>query len=108
MTTYVTLADFTREAIQHVSDSPEVIDFLEETAEDLGGDLRDVYVTLGQYDVVVVSEFPDDESYAQFALIVGNQGGLSTETLRAFTEAEYGDVVEGVVTAKQPLIWGDT
>jgi len=58
MTTYITLAEFTREAIQNVSDSPELIDLLETRADDLGGDLRDVFVTLGEYDMVVVSEFP--------------------------------------------------
>jgi uncharacterized protein with GYD domain len=32
---------------------------------------------------------PDDEAAAKFALITGGQGNVSTETMRAFSEAEF-------------------
>jgi uncharacterized protein with GYD domain len=97
MPTYVTLAEFTERGIEHVADSPELIDTANDAAEAFDGELLDVYVTLGDYDVVMLSEFPDDESYAQFALTVAKAGDVSTESLTAFTAAEYRDVVAGLV-----------
>jgi uncharacterized protein with GYD domain len=43
---------------------------------------------MGQYDAVVVSEAPDDETVATLALAAGGRGNVRTETLRAFTEDE--------------------
>ena len=36
-----------------------------------------------------ISEFPSDEACAKFALSAGALGNISTETLKAFPEAEY-------------------
>jgi uncharacterized protein with GYD domain len=46
------------------------------------------YLTMGQYDPVVISEAPDDESVAKLALAAGIRGNLRAETLRAFDEEE--------------------
>lgn len=39
--------------------------------------------------MVTIIEAPDDETMAKLALAIGSQGGIRTETLRAFTEDEY-------------------
>ena len=44
---------------------------------------------MGQYDAVVVTEGPDDETAAKLLLMIGAQGSIHTETFRAFTEEEY-------------------
>jgi uncharacterized protein with GYD domain len=44
---------------------------------------------MGRYDFVAIIEAPDDEAAARFALITGSQGSVATETLRAFSEAEF-------------------
>jgi len=43
---------------------------------------------MGRYDVVMILDAPDDEAVAKFALQTGMRGNLSTETMRAFGEAE--------------------
>lgn len=48
---------------------------------------------MGQYDMVVISEAPNDETVAKLALKSGAMGYIRTETLRAFTEAEYRKIV---------------
>ena len=48
---------------------------------------------MGQYDAVLISEFPNDEAGAKFTLSVGAMGNVTTETLKAFTEAEYRKIV---------------
>jgi uncharacterized protein with GYD domain len=41
---------------------------------------------MGRYDIVTISEAPDDTAAAKVALTVGSAGNVTTETLRAFTE----------------------
>ena len=48
---------------------------------------------LGRYDMVVVGEAPDDETVAKLALAIGSGGAVRTETLRAFTEDEYRQII---------------
>ena len=50
-------------------------------------------MVMGQYDMVVIAESPDDETAAKLALAIGSQGAISTETLRAFTEDEYRKII---------------
>lgn len=51
------------------------------------------YLTFGQYDFVATVELPDDEAAAHLALTYGRGGAGETETLKAFTEDEYRDIV---------------
>jgi uncharacterized protein with GYD domain len=49
-------------------------------------------LTLGQYDFVTQVEAPDDETFARALLGIASSGNITTETLRAFTEEEYGRI----------------
>jgi uncharacterized protein with GYD domain len=59
----------------------------------LGGKLLGFYLTMGQYDLVTIAEFLDDETVARAGLAGGSQGYLRSETLRAFTEVEYRKII---------------
>lgn len=96
MPTYIGLIDYTRQGIAKMEDSPERLQQAREHAEAQGGKIDDFYLTLGQYDAVYVAEFPDDESYTQWALDIAAAGAVATETLKAFPEDEYYDVIEGL------------
>jgi len=48
---------------------------------------------MGKYDAVLISEFPSDEAYAKHILSLGAMGNVSTQTLKAFTEAEYRKII---------------
>jgi uncharacterized protein with GYD domain len=48
---------------------------------------------MGRYDMVVVAEAPDDEAMAKIALAISSGGAVRTETLRAFPEDEYREIV---------------
>ena len=50
---------------------------------------------MGTYDLVIVIEAPSDEVVARFVLATGAQGNVRTTTLKAFTEAEFRDIVAG-------------
>jgi uncharacterized protein with GYD domain len=48
---------------------------------------------MGRYDIVTISEAPDDATAAKVAFTVGSAGNITTETLRAFNEDEYREIV---------------
>jgi uncharacterized protein with GYD domain len=49
-----------------------------------------------QYDHAVILEAPDDETVAKFALALGSQGNVRTETLRASTEDEFRQLINAL------------
>lgn len=95
MPTYISLVNYTQQGVEHIKDSPDRLDAAKELAESMGGEF-DWYLTFGEYDAVTVGEFPDDESFARFALKVNQLGNVTTKTLKAFTEDEYRDVIAGI------------
>ena len=64
------------------------------TIERHGGKLVEVYLTMGQYDGVMITEFPDDVSCARAMLALRNTGG-TTQTLRAFPESQWSEIAGG-------------
>lgn len=87
MATYIMLAKFTEQGIKTIKDSSKRRAAARDMAKSLGADIKQIYLTMGPYDLVVVAEAPDDEAVAKLMLQVGVQGNLSTQTLRAFDEA---------------------
>lgn len=96
MPTYIALIEYTQDGIENIENSPDRLDDAKDLAEELGGEIQEFFLTMGQYDIVVVGEFPDDETYAQFALMIGSRGSVSTETLKAFPEDEYREIIGSV------------
>lgn len=96
MPTYVHLSNLTGHGVQNIEDSPERLADGEELAASLGGEIKHFYLTFGRYDFVTVTEFPDDEAAAQFVLRVSGAGAIEMETLKAFPEDEYRDVIDGL------------
>ncbi|AUV83428.1 GYD family protein [Salinigranum rubrum] len=96
MPTYITLVDWTGEGIANVKESPRRLQQAREVFSTHGGEMTEFFMTMGQHDMVVVSQFPDDESYAKALLTVARGGSVRTETLKAFTEDEYRDVVDAL------------
>ena len=93
---FVTLIRYTQQGIAKIKESPARLDAAKKAAEKLGGKLHSWYLTMGQYDAVMICEFPNDEAAAQFSLYVGALGNVTTETLRAFTEGEFRNILGGV------------
>jgi uncharacterized protein with GYD domain len=91
--TYVTLYRYTQQGVQSIKESPDRIAAAREAARSMGVDLKAIYLTMGQYDLVAVAEAPDDETVAKFGLALGSLGNVRTETLRAFTEDEFRSLV---------------
>jgi len=93
MATYISLIKFTPQGIISIKDGPARLEAGKETLRTFGSELRAFYLTMGRYDIVTISEAPDDMAAAKVALAVGSAGNVSTETLRAFSEEEYREIV---------------
>src|SRR5215475_6764725 len=93
MPTYITLLKWTQQGITRVSSSPKRLDAGRKAFKKAGVEMKQVYLTMGSYDMVCVMEAPDDETYAKATLSLASQGNVSTETLKAFNEDEYRKII---------------
>jgi uncharacterized protein with GYD domain len=82
--TYVSLHKYTQKGIEGIKDGPARLDAAKQTLAAAGGKLIGFYLTMGQYDLVTISEFPNDEPFARAGLAGSSQGYIRSETLRAF------------------------
>ena len=80
-----------------IKDSPKRADAFKEMAKRIGVTVKDVYWTLGQFDIVAVCEAPDDATASALAFSVGALGNVRTQTLRAFTQADIGGIMGKMV-----------
>ncbi|MEJ2151059.1 MAG: GYD domain-containing protein [Chloroflexota bacterium] len=96
MPVYITLIKYTQQGIQNMKDSPSRLEQAKAAIRAAGGVMHAFYLTMGQYDAVSISEAPSDEVYAATMLAIASAGAVSTETLRAFTEDEYREIVAAI------------
>ncbi len=96
MPTYITLARWTQQGVEKVKESPARLDEFKKLVKSAGGDVKGFYMVTGQYDLVLITEAPNDDIVAKIALATASRGGVRSETLRAFTEAEYRKIIAGL------------
>jgi len=90
---YVTLIRYTQQGAAKIKESPTRLDAAKKAAEAAGGKIHAWYLTMGKYDAVLISEFPNDAASAKFMLSTGSMGNVTTQTMKAFTETEYRKLV---------------
>jgi uncharacterized protein with GYD domain len=95
MGTYISLMKWTAEGVKTSGEWRKRVANARRIAKKNKGTMREVYVTLGRYDVVAILEAPSDEALARIILEAAKAGTVSTETLRAFPEADAYKILEG-------------
>jgi len=93
MATYISLIKYTQQGIENIKEGPNRLDAAKQAFKAMGAEIKEYYLVTGQYDAVVISEAPNDETVAKLALSIGSKGAVRTETFRAFPEAEYRKVI---------------
>jgi len=96
MQTYVVLSKWTDQGIRAIKESPQRVDAIKKAFEAAGGKIVGVYLTMGRYDQIYICEAPSDEVMATLALSAGSEGNGHTETLKAFPEAEYRNIISKI------------
>ena len=97
MPTYIVLGQFTDQGIRAVKETTKRADALESMARKVGATVKEVYWTMGQYDIATIVEAPDDATVNALLLSVGALGNVRTQTLRAFSANEMGRIVSRMV-----------
>jgi len=93
MPTYTTLINYTPKGIENVKESPNRLDAAKKVFKTMGAELKEFYLVMGRYDIIMVTEAPNDETVAKIALALGSLGNVRTESFRAFKENEYRKIV---------------
>jgi len=96
MASYIVLLKWTAQGIGSVKGSPARLDAGRKTFKKLGVKIKDTYLTMGRYDLVCIVDAPDDESFAKAMLTLGSQGNVQTETLKAFSETTFREIVDSI------------
>jgi uncharacterized protein with GYD domain len=96
MPTYVALVNFTEQGVQNFRDTARRAQNFRAMARRSRVSVKNVFWTLGRYDGLLVLESQDDLSVTAVMLALGSLGNVRTETLRAFQEAEIGQILERV------------
>ena len=93
MAAYISLLKFTQKGMENIRESPARLAAAAKVFEEHGGRLKDAWYTMGQYDIVVVTEFPSDEVATRAMLATVSHGNVQGETLRGFTADEFKKLV---------------
>jgi uncharacterized protein with GYD domain len=94
MNTYIILIKYTQQGIQNIKESPARFDAAKKVLQSMRGDIKQVFLTMGQYDLVVIAEAREDETIAKFVLKTASLGNVTSQTMRAFSEKEFRKIVE--------------
>lgn len=97
MSTYIVLGNFTDQGIRAVKDTTKRAEALRATGKKLGVTVKEIFWTLGHYDVVTIIEAPDEATVTAFGLSAGALGNVRTQTLRAFSADEMGRILGRMV-----------
>jgi uncharacterized protein with GYD domain len=96
MPTYINLNSWTDQGIRNIKEAPQRIDAFRKAVEAVGGKVVGFYFTMGKYDIVTIIDVPSDEALASIALSTGSKGSIRTETMKAFTENQFLNILTKV------------
>jgi uncharacterized protein with GYD domain len=101
MATYIVLNTFTEQGIRTIRETTNRADAVREMARKFGVTVKDIYWTLGEYDVVAIFEAADEASITAFSLAIGQAGNVRTQMLRAFNKDEMKGVIAKLTKARE-------
>ena len=96
MPTYISLFRMTQKGSEHLRMGPERVTAAKRAFQSMGAEIKSFFLVFGQYDAVIISEAPDDETIAKALLALKSLGYVRSETQRAFTEYEYRSIISSL------------
>jgi uncharacterized protein with GYD domain len=89
MPTFILSLNWTDQGIRSVKDAPKRAQASQEMARKLGVEIKEVYLTSGDSDILIIADAQNGDSVAKFALALGALGNVRTRTARAWPQAEF-------------------
>ena len=96
MATYVMLANFTDQGIRNIKDSIKRAEAFKELAKSQGVTVKELYWTLGQFDIVCLADAADEIAVTALGLSLGKAGNVRTQTMRAFAPSDMSKILTKV------------
>ena len=93
---YIALFNLTEAGIKAAKDSPRRLDAAKKLLADMGGEMKQFYMVMGEFDFVGICEAPDDAVMARYVLLLGRLGFVRTKTLKAFPETAYREIIRSL------------
>ena len=93
MATFIVLGSFTDQGVRTIKESPKRAEAFKAMAAKAGVKVKDIYWTLGHYDIVSIIDAPDAATATSLGLAIGSLGNIRTETLTAFSADEFGKIL---------------
>ena len=92
MATFISLVSFTDQGARNIKESPNRAEVFQATATKFGAQVKSLYWTNGQYDVIATLEGPEEAVMAALAA-TATAGNVRTQTLRGFSVSEMRKLV---------------
>jgi uncharacterized protein with GYD domain len=89
MPTFIISMNWTEQGFRNLKDAPKRAAAAREMGKKLGVDIKHLYLTSGKTDLIAIVETASGDNVAKFCMVVGGQGNVRTNTVRAWPEAEY-------------------
>jgi len=80
---------FTDQGIRGIKDAPQRMQKARELAKKVGVELKQIFMTTGDSDLVVIVEAPNGDAMVKFSMALGMQGNVHTRTARAWPADEF-------------------
>ena len=93
MATYIVLLNFTDQGIRNVKETTKRADAVRKMAKKFGVSVKELFWTMGSYDLVGIYEAPDDTSITALGLATGAAGNVRSQTLRAFSKEDMDGIL---------------
>ena len=85
---FIVTASWTDQGIRSVKEAPKRVQAAREAAKKMGIEVKHIFLTSGESDLLLIVEAANGDSVAKFAMASGALGNVRTRTVRAWTEAE--------------------
>jgi uncharacterized protein with GYD domain len=90
---FIISLNYTDQGIRNIKDAPKRAKAAEELAKKCGCEIKQLYLTTGEYDLMAIVEAPSGDHIAKFGLAQGSTGNLRSRTARAWTREEFMKIV---------------
>jgi len=95
MPVYISLVKFTQQGLATMKEKGVArSDMVKKNVEAQGGKLLQAYYCLGEYDVVAVFEFPNNQSAIKAAVLNASIGHIQIKTMPAVTREEWRKILQ--------------
>lgn len=93
MSTFLCSLSWTDQGIRSIKDAPKRSQAARELAKKMGIEIKQVYLTTGDNDLLVILEAPNGDNVAKFMLAIGSQGNVRSRIARAWPESEFAKLI---------------